>query len=62
MSLPETPRRPLPCPVCRKPCVEVHAPFCSAVCRDRDLIAWLDEAYVLPGRPAADEGESGEGG
>jgi hypothetical protein len=42
--------------------VAAHAPFCSAACRDRDLIAWLDDAYVLPGRPASEEGESGEGG
>ena len=45
------------CPVCRKPASAAHAPFCSAACRDRDLIAWLDERYVLPGRPATDEGE-----
>lgn len=45
------------CPVCRKPAVPQHAPFCSAVCRDRDLIAWLDERYVVPGRPATDEGD-----
>lgn len=45
------------CPVCRKPAAAVHAPFCSAVCRDRDLISWLDERYVLPGRAAAEEGD-----
>ena len=54
MSKPPTARA---CPVCCKPAVADHAPFCSALCRDRDLIAWLDERYVVPGRPAADEGE-----
>ncbi|MCG2841924.1 DNA gyrase inhibitor YacG [Sandaracinobacter sp. RS1-74] len=38
------------CPICRKPSVEAHAPFCSAACRDRDLLAWLDERYVVPGK------------
>ena len=46
------------CPVCRKPAIAAHAPFCSAVCRDRDLISWLDGGYALPGRPAADEGDA----
>ena len=49
--------RPSACPICRKPAVAAHAPFCSATCRDRDLIAWLDEGYILPGRPAAEEGD-----
>lgn len=44
------------CPVCRKPTTAAHAPFCSAACRDRDLLAWLDERYVVPG-PAADSAE-----
>jgi endogenous inhibitor of DNA gyrase (YacG/DUF329 family) len=48
---------PAKCPLCRKAAVPQHAPFCSAVCRDRDLIAWLDERYVVPGRPQADESD-----
>lgn len=43
------------CPICRKPVVAEHAPFCSAACRDRDLIAWLDGNYTIPGPPADDE-------
>lgn len=39
------------CPICGKPRVEAHTPFCSTRCRDRDLVKWLDEGYVLPGRP-----------
>jgi endogenous inhibitor of DNA gyrase (YacG/DUF329 family) len=38
--------------------VERFAPFCSQGCRDRDLLAWLDERYVVPGRPV-DDGEDG---
>jgi endogenous inhibitor of DNA gyrase (YacG/DUF329 family) len=47
------------CPICRKPAMAAHAPFCSAACRDRDLLAWLDERYVVPGKPMADGGEDG---
>ena len=56
-----TPKAPA-CPICRKPAVPAHAPFCSAACRDRDLLAWLDERYVVPGRPAGEEGDHGEEG
>jgi len=46
------------CPLCRKPAQPPFAPFCSAACRNRDLISWLDERYILPGRPAAEEGDA----
>jgi hypothetical protein len=39
------------CPICRKPRVEEHAPFCSPRCKDRDLVNWLDDGYALPGAP-----------
>lgn len=39
------------CPICRRPAEGDHAPFCSARCRDRDLLNWLGEAYAVPGRP-----------
>lgn len=46
------PTRPVRrCPICGKPRVEAHTPFCSTRCRDRDLVKWLDEGYALPGRP-----------
>lgn len=48
----------LPCPICAQAAVAPHRPFCSATCRNRDLIAWLDERYVVPGRPAGDEGDA----
>ncbi|WP_423142903.1 DNA gyrase inhibitor YacG [Parablastomonas sp. CN1-191] len=40
------------CPICRKPRVAEHTPFCSTRCRDRDLVKWLDDGYALPGPPA----------
>lgn len=47
------------CPICRKPRVEEHAPFCSTRCRDRDLLNWLDDGYARPG-PAASSAETTE--
>ncbi|HKX78111.1 MAG TPA: DNA gyrase inhibitor YacG [Novosphingobium sp.] len=46
------------CPICGKPRVDIHAPFCSARCRDRDLNRWLDDGYALPGPPADPDGPS----
>ncbi|MDF8332503.1 DNA gyrase inhibitor YacG [Novosphingobium cyanobacteriorum] len=43
------------CPICNKPRVEAHSPFCSTRCRDRDLVRWLDEGYAVPGPPADPE-------
>lgn len=40
------------CPICGKPRVPEHSPFCSARCRDRDLVKWLDDGYALPGPKA----------
>jgi endogenous inhibitor of DNA gyrase (YacG/DUF329 family) len=43
------------CPICRKPRVEKHAPFCSQRCRDRDLARWFNDGYSVPGEPANPE-------
>ncbi|RVQ65993.1 DNA gyrase inhibitor YacG [Croceicoccus ponticola] len=40
------------CPICGKPRVAEHAPFCSLRCRDRDLVKWLDDGYAIPGERA----------
>jgi endogenous inhibitor of DNA gyrase (YacG/DUF329 family) len=45
-------RRTARCPICEKPAVAAHAPFCSQGCRDRDLLNWLGDAYAVPGPPA----------
>ena len=47
------------CPVCGKPRSEQHTPFCSTRCRDRDLVRWLDDGYVVPGPPVDPEGDEG---
>ena len=44
-----------PCPICKKPRTEKHAPFCSIRCRDRDLAQWFGDGYAVPGRPALPE-------
>ena len=36
------------CPICRKPVVKGHAPFCSKRCADLDLWRWLNGAYSVP--------------
>jgi endogenous inhibitor of DNA gyrase (YacG/DUF329 family) len=40
------------CPICGKPPTVAARPFCSAGCRDRDLIQWLSDGYRIPGPPA----------
>jgi endogenous inhibitor of DNA gyrase (YacG/DUF329 family) len=40
------------CPLCGKPEVPEHAPFCSRGCKDRDLLKWLGEGYRIAGPPA----------
>lgn len=37
------------CPVCGKTADPAHKPFCSAGCKDRDLLQWLGEGYKVPG-------------
>ncbi len=40
-------RRPK-CPVCGRPRAERFRPFCSARCRDRDLLNWFNGRYAVP--------------
>lgn len=42
------------CPTCGQPALPATRPFCSAACRDRDLLQWLGEGYRVPGPPAQD--------
>ena len=57
-----------PCPICSKPAVEVHRPFCSKRCADVDLNRWLSGVYTVPVVEEEDEdgapktGEAGEEG
>lgn len=44
-SLPASPRR---CPICGKPAMARHQPFCSARCANIDLGRWLKGNYSIP--------------
>ncbi len=57
MDEPSEPRpgRSWRCPRCGRPGVPRYRPFCSAGCRDRDLLDWLDGRYAVPAVEAADE-------
>jgi endogenous inhibitor of DNA gyrase (YacG/DUF329 family) len=45
------------CPLCGKPRDPRYRPFCSALCRDRDLLNWLDGAYAVPAVEIEDDDE-----
>jgi endogenous inhibitor of DNA gyrase (YacG/DUF329 family) len=36
------------CPICGKPSVADHVPFCSVKCADIDLGRWLGGEYRIP--------------
>jgi endogenous inhibitor of DNA gyrase (YacG/DUF329 family) len=42
------PKPPAPCPICGKPSVAAHRPFCSPRCRQVDLHHWLTGRYAVP--------------
>jgi endogenous inhibitor of DNA gyrase (YacG/DUF329 family) len=46
VTLAAKPRRP--CPVCGRPAVKAHRPFCSARCADADLGNWVSGRYRIP--------------
>lgn len=48
------------CPICGKPALVNHLPFCSARCADVDLNRWLKGTYAIPA-VETDEDDSGEG-
>ena len=49
------------CPICGKPPVREHRPFCSGRCKQIDLGRWLGGTYRIPtderreGEPAAED-------
>ena len=36
------------CPVCEKLTSTLFDPFCSAYCKNKDLLHWLNEDYKIP--------------
>ena len=55
------PPKAKPCPLCGKPPTDLHAPFCSRGCKDRDLLKWLGEGYRIAGPPADPEALDSDG-
>jgi len=52
------------CPICGRAAEPRVRPFCSARCRDQDLLNWLDGRYAVPAieaDPEEDEPEPGQG-
>jgi endogenous inhibitor of DNA gyrase (YacG/DUF329 family) len=48
------------CPICGKPMVPEHRPFCSPRCADVDLHHWLTGKYAVPGSEEPEEGRISE--
>ena len=58
-SPPARSRRPR-CPICGRPSDERFRPFCSARCRDQDLLNWLDGRYAIPVQESEPDDEGPE--
>ena len=39
------------CSICKRPVTAEYRPFCSLRCANVDLHRWLNDTYVIPGRP-----------
>lgn len=48
------------CPICGKPAVARHQPFCSARCANIDLGRWLKEGYRVASEEHPEEQPEGE--
>ncbi len=48
------------CPICEKPGVAAHKPFCSERCAQVDLGRWLTGSYALPARPQDEDEDEDE--
>jgi endogenous inhibitor of DNA gyrase (YacG/DUF329 family) len=62
VTMPDPRRAKSGCPGCGRPVAEVHKPFCSQGCKDRDLLQWLSDGYRIPGAPADEDEEGRETG
>ena len=45
------------CPICDKPSVMPHSPFCSRRCAQLDLGKWLTGDYAIPAHEAMDDSD-----
>lgn len=55
-------RREPRCPNCGQPRDPRYRPFCSARCRDRDFLGWLDGRYAIPAQESEAEDDGDEPG
>lgn len=46
-----------PCPMCSKPAIMPHSPFCSHRCAQLDLGKWLSGEYDIMAHEATEEGD-----
>lgn len=55
------PTRIFKCPACAKSMVydltNPDRPFCSARCKNNDIIAWAEQSYHIAGKPPQNEDE-----
>ena len=49
--------RAVPCPICDKPALAPHTPFCSRRCAQLDLGTWLTGDYAIPAHEAMDDSD-----
>jgi endogenous inhibitor of DNA gyrase (YacG/DUF329 family) len=56
----QVPRTERNCPICGKPAVSEHLPFCSRRCANIDLNRWLSGAYAIAGPPASDSNDKAD--
>ena len=45
------------CPICSKPALAPHTPFCSRRCAQLDLGKWLTGDYAIPAYEAMDDSD-----
>ena len=57
VTLASRPRRP--CPLCGRPAVKAHRPFCSLRCAEADLGNWVSGRYRIPTDEEPDDGFDG---
>jgi len=50
------------CPICGKPALQQHRPFCSPRCAQLDLGRWLKGDYRIPTEEAPEDSDEGQGG
>ena len=43
------------CPICQNSPSKDFLPFCSGICKNNDLLGWLNERYRIPGEDFVQE-------